>query len=96
MKIIVDDYDNEQVNAGALLHTIDTTLVNINDESRLGGVDHFMCPSIKTIVARYKSRLKRDKCYGYPGAKYNIVIEMRRGINPGPAERTVTIPIRCE
>ena len=96
MKIIVGDYDNEQINSGALLHTINATLVNINDESRLGGVDHFMCCSIRTIVSRYVSRLKRDGCYGYAGAKYNIVIEMRRGINPGPAERTVTIPIRCE
>ncbi len=96
MKIIVDDYDNEQVNSGALLHTINTSLVDINNGSRLGGVDHFMCSSIRTIVARYKSRLKRDNSYGYPGAAYNIVIEMRHGINPGPAERTVTIPIRCK
>ena len=95
MKIIVDDFDNEQINAGAQFYTISATLVNINDE-RLGGVDHFMCCSIRTIVSRYVSRLKRDGYYGYAGAKYNIVIEMRRGINPGPAERTVTIPIRCE
>ncbi len=96
IKIIVDDYDNEQINSGALLHTINTTLMNADDGSRLGGVDHFMCQSIKTIVRRYVNRLKRDGYYGYAGAKYNIVIEMRHGINPGPAERTVTIPIRCE
>lgn len=97
MQIIVGDYDNEQVNAGALFNTIDTTLrVPGEQYGGLGGVDHFMCPSIRTIVARYKSRLKRDDTYGYPGAKYNIVIEMRRGLNPGAALRTVTIPIHCE
>ena len=96
MKIIVGDYENEQVNSGALLNTINTTLQEIGFTGGLGGVDHYMCCSIRTIVSRYVSRLKRDVTYGYPGAKYNIVIEMRRGINPGPAERTVTIPIRCE
>lgn len=97
MKIIVGNYDNEQVNAGALFNTISTTLKVPGEQyGGLGGVDHFMCQSIKTIVARYVSRLKRDNAYGFCGAKYNIVIEMRQGLNPGLAERTVTIPIRCE
>ena len=96
MKIIVGDYTNEQVNSGAVLNTVNTRLVKVGETGGLGGVDHFMCNSVRTIVSRYVSRLKRDDSYGFPGAKYNIVIEMRRGYNPGPAERTVTIPIRCE
>lgn len=96
MKIIVGNYENEQVNSGAVLNTVNTSLRTLGAHGGLGGVDHFMCNSIKTIVARYKSRLKRDDSYGFPGAEYNIVIELRRGINPGPVERTVTIPIRCE
>ncbi len=96
MKIIVGDYDNEQVNRGAPLYTVNTRLVKIGEQNGLGGVDHFMCQSIKTIVSRYVSRLKRDNSYGFPGAKYNIIIEMRADINPGGADRIVTIPIRCE
>lgn len=96
MKIIVGDYENTQVNSGAVLNTVNTRLVKVGETGGLGGVDHFMCQSIRTIVARYKSRLKRDPYYGIPGASYDIIIEMRRGINPGPVERIVTIPIRCE
>ena len=96
MKIIVGDYENEQVNSGAVLNTINTRLVKVGETNGLGGVDHFMCQSIKTIVARYKSRLRRDPYYGIPGVSYEIIIDLRRGINPGPVERIVTIPIRCE
>ncbi len=96
MKIIVGDYENEQVNNGAVLNTVNTRLVKVDETSGLGGVDHFMCCSVRAIVSRYVSRLKRDPYYGIPGVSYNIIIEMRRGINPGPIERIVTIPIRCE
>lgn len=96
MKIIVGDYENEQVNSGAPLHTINARLVKVDETSSLGGVDHFMCCSIKTIVARYVSRLKRDPYYGIPGTSYNIIIDLRHSIGPGPVERIVTIPIRCE
>ena len=97
MKIIVGDYDNTQVNAGALFNTINTTLREIGEQyGGLGAVDHYMCQSIRSIVNAYVRRLKRDDTYGYPGASYNIVIEMRQGIQPGPAERTVTIPDRCK
>lgn len=96
MKIIVGDYTNEQVNSGAVLNTVNTSLIKIGENGGLGGVDHFMCQSIKAIVRRYVSRLKRDDSYGFPGAEYNIVIEMRRGYDPGPIEHIVTIPVRCE
>ncbi|KKM59252.1 hypothetical protein LCGC14_1548450 [marine sediment metagenome] len=95
MQIIVGDYDNEQVNNGAVLNTVNTRLVKPGELGGLGGVDHFMCNSVRTIVSRYVSRLKRDNSYGFPGAEYNVVIELRRAYE-GPVERTVTIPIRCE
>ncbi len=97
MEIIVGDYVNEKVNGNGPPNrlTVNTTLVKPGEKfGGLGGVDHYMCRSIKTIVSRYVQRLKHDADYGYPGASYNIVIELRRGYT-GPAEETVIIPIRC-
>ncbi len=100
MEIIVGDYVNEKVNGNGPPNrlTVNTTLVKqveqFGGSAGLGGVDHYMCRSIKTIVSRYVARLKRDADYGYTGAAYNIVIELHRGYT-GLVEETVIIPIRC-
>ena len=99
MEIKVGDYQNFKVNNLNKFQTEDTTLVGVNNESRLGGVDHFMCVSIKTIVSRYVRRLKRDDYYGYPGAKYTIEIDLIEGCRYGAygtgKKHKVYIPVEC-
>ena len=96
MDIIVGNYENRRVNEKANVWTIDTTL----EPAGLGGVDHYMCRSVKMIVSRYVRRLKRDSNYGYPGAKYNIVIKLtkdplKRGLFSDPDE-VITVPVQCQ
>ena len=96
MEIEVGDYQNVKINGNVNVCTTYATLVGSNNETRLGGVDHFMCQSIKTIVNRYVRRLKRDSYYGYPGAKYIIEIGMKEGFHFSTGkEHKVYIPVEC-
>lgn len=94
--ITVGKYENMAINGNTSTNTKDTTLMPVGSKrGGLGGVDHFMKRSIKSIVAAYVARLKRDPDYGYPGAKYNIEIVLVEDlwVNPGAPSTTVTIPV---
>lgn len=99
MKITVGKYVNERINRDVVegqRRTVDCTLRPVDDDRvGLGGCDHFMCTSIKTIVSYYVRRLKRATHYGYPGASYNIEITLSDEMC-GPVTGTIVIPIRCD
>lgn len=97
MKITVGEYENLKINRdNGKWWSRDTSLIKPGELGGLGGVDHYRCRSIKTIVRRYIQRLQRDDYYGYPGAVHNIVIILGIGICSRSNAKTITIPIICE
>lgn len=96
MKINVADYENILVNGGpGRSSTYSCSLVNVKTDSGLGGVDHSMKGSVKSIVDSYVRRLKRDGDYGFPGAEYVIEIVLCNSAR-SKIIKTINIPVKVE
>lgn len=97
MKITVGAYENQAINNGALWSTVNTTLTLRcggwkGADGRIGGCDHFMKTSVKSIVDHYVRRVKRE---GLPG-EHKVEIQMttyRADRTKNPQDKTLTLNI---
>lgn len=94
MDIKVGDYKNAKINMSGAIWTRKCTLIADDGFGiSLGGVDHFMKKSVRALVAYYVRRLKTDESYGYPGAKYTLIISASKSICGPSVDTTFKIPI---
>ena len=75
MQVKIAPYDNQAINANGPLFTTNCTL-NGYHGGRLGGCDHYMKKSVKSIVTYYTNRMIREGVVG----KFEIEIDLVEGI----------------
>jgi len=80
MKITVDNYKNFAINKDDSNNYSHNCTLHFPNGNMLGGVDHYMKKSVKTLIDYYVRRAYKEGLRWFPAGQYTVEVETSTNI----------------